>query len=115
MPEEVIREFGFVLRAVQNGGQHSSIKVWKGEAGVYEIRISNSDSTFRTVYLVNLSTGIYVLHAFQKKSSTGIKTSQLDKDMVAARFSKAKQIHEELLAEKDKSNEVRKVAKKKGR
>lgn len=82
MPEEVVREFGFVLWAVQNGEDHPAIKSWTGAAGVYEIRVSDSDSTFRTVYVANLPTGIYVLHAFQKKSTSGISTSQRDRDMV---------------------------------
>lgn len=110
MPEEVRREFGFVLRAVQNGDDHSAIKTWKGAAGVYEIRVSNADSTFRTVYVVNLPTGIYVLHAFQKKSSTGIKTSQIDKDMVTERLKEARRQDAHILEEqasnqhRDKAN-----------
>lgn len=83
MPEEVVREFGFVLRAVQKDQGHSSIKTWTGAAGVYEIRVNDSDSTYRTVYVANLPNAIYVLHAFQKKSSSGIATSQRDKDMVS--------------------------------
>ncbi|SEJ79473.1 Phage-related protein [Deinococcus reticulitermitis] len=82
MPEEVRREFGFVLRAVQQGQEHPSIKTWTGAAGVYEIRVNDPDSTYRTVYVANLPDAIYVLHAFQKKSMKGIKTSQRDKDMV---------------------------------
>jgi phage-related protein len=82
MPEEVFHEFGFVLRAVQKGQDHGSIKTWTGAAGVYEIRVNDSDSTHRTVYVANLPDAIYVLHAFQKKSSSGIKTSQQDKKMV---------------------------------
>ena len=82
MPEEVRREFGHVLWAVQNRQNHESIKTWTGAAGVYEIRVNDSDSTYRTVYVANLTDAIYVLHAFQKKSSSGIKTSQQDKKMV---------------------------------
>lgn len=89
MPEEVYRQFGFVLRAVQQGQDHPSIKSWAGAAGVYEIRVNDSDSTYRTVYVVNLPDAIYVLHAFQKKSTRGIKTDQRDKDMVEACLSAA--------------------------
>lgn len=96
MPEEVVREFGFVLRAVQEGEHHESIKKWKGEAGVYEIRVSDSDSTFRTVYVVNLASGIYVLHAFQKKSPNGVKTAQKDVDMVVSRLQEAKEQDREI-------------------
>lgn len=100
MPEEVIREFGFVLRAVQKGQNHPSIKTWTGVAGVYEIRVNDPDATYRTVYVASFPDAIYVLHAFQKKSSSGIKTSQLDKDMVAARLKEAKRTSDEVMAER---------------
>ena len=83
MPEEVFHEFGVVLRAVQKGQDHGSIKTWSGAAGVYEIRVNNADSTYRTVYVANLPDAVYVLHAFQKKSPSGIRTSQQDKKMVS--------------------------------
>lgn len=97
MPEEVVREFGFVLWAVQNGEGHPAIKSWTGAAGVYEIRVSDSDSTFRTVYVANLPTAVYVLHAFQKKSTSGIRTSQRDKDMVSDCLEAAKEHNREAL------------------
>ena len=100
MPEEVIREFGFVLRAVQKGQNHPSIKNWTGASGVYEIRVSDPDATYRTVYVASLPDAIYVLHAFQKKSSSGIKTSQIDKDMVAARLKKAQRTSDKVMADR---------------
>lgn len=98
MPEEVRREFGFVLRAVQQGQDHPSIKSWSGSAGVHEVRVSDPDSTYRTVYVVNLPDAIYVLHAFQKKSTSGIKTAQRDKDMVAACLSAAQENSKAVMA-----------------
>ncbi len=39
-----------------------------------EIAANHVGDTFRAVYTVKFATAIYVLHAFRKKSKTGIKT-----------------------------------------
>lgn len=90
MPLDVIKEFGYVLGRVQNNQPHAAIKSWAGEVGVYEIRVSDETATYRTVYLVNLPDAIYVLHTFQKKSTSGIKTPQKDKDRVSERLKTAR-------------------------
>lgn len=91
MPGDVVKEFGYVLSRVQNNESHPAIKPWTGEPGVQEIRVNDADSTYRTVYVVNLPDAIYVLHAFKKKSSSGIATPKKDKDIVSARLSKARE------------------------
>jgi phage-related protein len=42
--------------------------------GVLELSEDCADGTFRTAYIAKLKSGIYVLHAYQKKSKTGIAT-----------------------------------------
>lgn len=44
-------------------------------AGVRELRIRDADGTFRVIYLATRPEGVYVLHAFQKKTQ---KTSLRD-------------------------------------
>ena len=48
--------------------------------------------TYRTVYTVRLATAVYVLHAFQKKSTRGRATSRRDLELVRARLRQAEDI-----------------------
>ena len=41
------------------------------------------------------ATAVYVLHAFQKKSPSGIRTAKRDVDLVAERLKTAERDHEE--------------------
>lgn len=47
--------------------------------------------TYRAVYTVKFAGWVYVLHCFQKKSKSGIKTPKEDMDMINARLKAAKQ------------------------
>ena len=61
-------------------------KPFKGVgSGVYEIIKRYDTDTYRAVYAVKIAENIYVLHAFQKKSKQGIKTSQADVDLIKQR------------------------------
>jgi phage-related protein len=42
--------------------------------------------TYRAVYAVRIAQSIHVLHAFQKKSTSGIKTAKTDVDMIERRL-----------------------------
>lgn len=86
---------GFAIRAAQDGGMHADAKPWKGERSVYEIVEDHDSDTFRAVYTVCFEDVVYVLHAFQKKSPTGIKTSEPDKRLVKSRLAAAKVDYEE--------------------
>lgn len=48
----------------------------------------------RAVYTVRFEEAVYVLHAFQKKSKTGIATSQRDQELIARRLKDAIEDHE---------------------
>jgi phage-related protein len=58
---------------------------------VLEVVEDYDGSTYRAVYTVKFSNGVYVLHCFQKKSRKGIETSKQDKDMIEARLKLARQ------------------------
>jgi phage-related protein len=51
--------------------------------------IRSSYKDFRAVYTVKFATAIYVLHAFQKKSKSGIKTSTEDLKLIQRRLKAA--------------------------
>ncbi len=54
------------------------------------------------MYTVQFEEIVYVLHAFQKKSKTGIKTPKQDMDLVEKRLAAAEQMHEEWLTRQNK-------------
>jgi phage-related protein len=97
-PLEVKKEIGFALWTAQLGNKHSSAKPLKGfgSASVLEIVSDFRTDTFRAVYTVKLKGTIYVLHAFQKKSNQGNKTSPNDTKKIKARLGEATELHAEI-------------------
>jgi phage-related protein len=94
-PAEVQRSIGFALSAAQYGGKHPSAKPWKGEGpGVLEIVKDYDGDTYRAVYTVRFADAVYVLHAFQKKSTHGIATRQSDIALIRARLRLAQNDYE---------------------
>ena len=95
-PEEVRRKMGYALRFAQAGRMHEHAKPFKGIApGVFEIVEDFRTDAFRTVYAVKLGNTVYVLHAFQKKSKSGIKTPQKEIDLIKARYGMALEFENE--------------------
>src|SRR6266571_3579862 len=69
---------------------------WKGLGpGVFEIVENDGSGTYRAVYTVRFRKAVYVLHAFQKTSPSGIRTARTDIKLVAARLSEAMHDYEE--------------------
>lgn len=96
MPAQVQDTFGYALHLAQTGGKHLQAKPLRGfgSAGVLEIVESRAGSTFRAVYTVKIANAVYVLHCFQKKSTSGIATPKPDMDLVRERL-KAALVHAE--------------------
>jgi len=102
-PEPVIAKMGYALGVAQLGGKHPHAKPWKGEgSGVFEVVEDHSGGTYRAVYTVQFADVIYVLHAFQKKSTKGIATAATDIAMIKARLRIAREDHEARIAERTK-------------
>ena len=94
-PAEVREHIGYALSAAQYGGKHASAKPWKGLGpGVMEVVEDHRGDTYRAVYTVRFEEAVYVLHAFQKKSKTGIATTQRDQELIARRLKDAIEDHE---------------------
>jgi phage-related protein len=55
-------------------------------SGVYEVALKFQTDAYRVVYAVQLGKDLWVVHAFQKKARTGIKTPQHEIDLVKARI-----------------------------
>lgn len=94
-PDEVKRIMGYALYLAQIGRKHPDARPLKGfgGAGVLEVVEDFEGNAYRAVYTVKLADVVYVLHAFQKKSKRGIKTSRPDIDKVRARLNLAAEIH----------------------
>lgn len=87
-PEDVKDVVGFALSEAQNGGKHPEAKPLKGYrgAGVLEVVDDYDGNTYRAVYTIRMEGIVYALHAFQKKSKSGIATDKTDLDMVDRRL-----------------------------
>lgn len=87
-PEPVQDEMGFALYRAQIGERHPSAKTLKGfgGGGVVELVARHDGDTYRSVYTVKFAEEVYVLHAFQKKSKTGIATPKSDIDLILRRL-----------------------------
>ena len=82
---------GYALYQAQIGLKHGSAKPLKGfdGAGVLELVADHVGDTFRAAYTVKFATAVYVLHAFQKKSKSGIKTPTEDMELIQRRLTAA--------------------------
>lgn len=91
LPKEVQREFGYALYLAQAGGKHDDAKPLSGfgGAGVLEVVEDHDGDTYRAVYTVRLAKAVYVLHVFQRKSKSGVKTPQRDIDLIKRRLRQA--------------------------
>ena len=99
-PEAVVDDIGYALGVVQYGSRPPSAKAWKGLGpGVDEIVENDPSGTYRAVYTVRFRKAVYVLHAFQKKSPSGVKTARTDIELIRKRLNAAKDDYEERYGE----------------
>jgi phage-related protein len=86
-PVPVQKDMGVALFVVQLGRTPESAKPWRGlGSGVYELVEDYRGDTFRAVYTVRVRDAVHVLHAFQKKSKSGIATPQPDVELIEKRL-----------------------------
>ncbi len=106
-PLEAKKEIGLALRAAQKGEKADNAKPLKGFGGASVLQITSNlaGNTYRTIYTVQLKGMIYVLHAFQKKSTQGIKTSLNDINRIKARLKTAIELHAEREDEQDQKHQ----------
>jgi phage-related protein len=96
-PVGVKAEMGYALYLAQLGRQHSRTKRLKGlGGGLVEVIANHHGDAFRTVYTVKFKDTVFVLHAFQKKSKSGIATPKADIDLVLQRLREAERTYEEM-------------------
>ena len=86
-PVTVQRRMARALEVAAHGEMAEIAKPLRGlGGGVYEIALAYRSDAYRAVYAVRLGAAIWVVHAFQKKSKTGIKTPQQEIELIRQRL-----------------------------
>ena len=86
-PAGVQDDIGYALYAAQVGEMSAKAQPLHGlGGGVMEIAAQDASGTYRAVYTVSIGDSVYVIHAFQKKSKSGIATPQPEMDLVRQRL-----------------------------
>ena len=81
------------LTIVADGGTPDVAKPLAGlGAGVWELAIKERGDAYRVVYALQLEDDIWVVHAFQKKSTSGISTPRHEIDLVRERIKRLKEM-----------------------
>jgi phage-related protein len=81
------------LTIAAEGGKADIAKPMHGlGSGVFEIALPFRGDAFRVVYAVQLGDEIWVVHAFQKKSTQGIKTPKREIDLIKERLKRLKEM-----------------------
>lgn len=92
-PADAQLEVQRALTIAAEGCKADIAKPMKGlGSGVYEIALRFRTDAYRAVYAVNIGEDVWVVHAFQKKSRTGIKTPQHEIDVIRERIKRLKEL-----------------------
>ena len=92
VPEDVQDDMREALTIAAEGGKSDKAKPFKGvDGGVFEIALKHRGDAYRALYAVKIDDDIWVIHAFQKKSKSGIKTPQMEVDLIRDRLKRLKE------------------------
>ncbi|CAK0763155.1 hypothetical protein CCP3SC15_290021 [Gammaproteobacteria bacterium] len=92
-PAPVRTEAIRALTIAAEGRMADQVKPLKSfDGGVMEIVLRHRGDAFRVVYAVQIGEDVWVIHAFQKKSTQGIKTPKHEIDLVHERLKRLKEM-----------------------
>jgi phage-related protein len=81
------------LTIAAEGVKPDIVKPFKGlGSGIFEIALPWRGDAFRVVYAVQIAEELWVLHAFQKKSTQGIKTPRHEVELIESRLKRVKEL-----------------------
>ncbi|SFO42353.1 type II toxin-antitoxin system RelE/ParE family toxin [Nitrosospira briensis] len=81
------------LTIAADGGKADIAKPLRGLGyGVMEIALPYRGNAYRVVYAVQIGAELWVVHAFKKKSTQGIKTPKHEVDLVVERVKRLKEM-----------------------
>jgi phage-related protein len=91
-PEGAQRIILTALTIAAEGGKSDIAKPMHGlGSGVFEIALPYRGDAYRVVYTVQLADEIGLIHAFQKKSTRGVKTPAREIDLVRDRLKRLRE------------------------
>jgi phage-related protein len=91
-PAAVQTEARRALTVAAEGGKADKAKPFHGfDGGLFEIALRYRGDAFRVLYAVQIGDDVWVIHAFQKKSKSGIKTPQAEIDLIRERLKRLKE------------------------
>lgn len=80
------------LTIAAEGGKADLAKPLQGlGSGVMEIALPFHGNAYRVIYALQIENDIWVVHAFQKKSTRGIKTPQREIELIKERLKRLKE------------------------
>ena len=92
-PPGARRDLAVALTILAEGQMPDIAKPLHGlGAGVMELALRHRGDAFRLVYALQLGEEIWVLHAFQKKSTSGIATPRHELDTVRERLKRLREL-----------------------
>ena len=81
------------LTVAADGGMAHIAKPMKGlGSGVFEVALKYRRNAYRTVYVLQIDERLWVVHAFQKKSTQGIKTPRHEIDLIKDRLKELRRL-----------------------
>ena len=90
-PATVRDRVSTALTIAAEGAKADIAKPLKGFGpGVMEIAVRYRTDAWRVVYVTELAGRLWVIHAFRKKSKTGIRTPKAEIDLVRSRLARLK-------------------------
>lgn len=91
-PPDARRECLPALTVAADGERADIVKPMQGlGAGIWEVALRHRGDAFRVVYAVQIGSDLWVVHAFQRKSTSGIKTPQHEIETVRERLKRLKE------------------------
>ena len=92
-PEGARTIFLTAITIAAEGGKSDIAKPMQGVgSGVFEIALPFKGDAFRVVYAVQIAEELWVVHAFQKKSTKGIKTPRHEIELITDRLKRLKEM-----------------------
>lgn len=88
-PATVRDRVGTALTIAAEGGKADIAKPLKGFGpGVMEIAVRYRTDAWRLVYVTEVEGRLWVIHAFRKKSKSGIRTPKAEMDVIGSRLAR---------------------------
>ena len=92
-PDVVRSDMLDALTTAAEGGKADKAKPFKAiDGGIFEIALRHRGDAFRAIYALKIAEDVWVVHAFQKKSKSGIKTPKAEVDLIRDRLKRLKEM-----------------------